>query len=57
METKEKRLVCAYIEVDDDDCGTYTPYFNDGLVGLPYETGLISWKDEYKTIVIPIHVE
>jgi hypothetical protein len=39
----------------DDNCGSYTPYYHDGCVGLPYETGLISWKNEYKTIITPIH--
>ncbi len=36
------------IKEEDDNCGSYTPYYNDGRVGHSYETGLICWIDEYR---------
>ena len=36
------------IKEQDIDCGSFTPYYNDGRVGLSYTTGLVTWIDEYK---------
>lgn len=35
------------IKKEDKDCGSYSPMYNDGLVGDEYKTGLITWIDKY----------
>ena len=35
------------LKADDRDAGGYLVYFDDNLVGHPYNTGLIKWVDDY----------